>query len=94
MTRVFPGRMTPGLRRPPAPAVRPRASLEDALRVFRFIQPWAAPRLPDDWAECFDAQQRQIRPLPPPPRRYAPLVIPFQRRRNPREVPRHVRSPR
>jgi hypothetical protein len=94
MTRVFPGRTTPGLRRPPAPADRPRASVEEGLRVLRLIQPWAAPRLPDDWAACFDAQQRQIRPLPAPPRRYRPLVIPFQRRSNAREVRRHVRSPR
>ena len=81
MTRVFPGRMTPGLRPAPAPCLRrPRATLAEALRVLRFIRPFAAPRLPDDVLACFDSRQRQIRPIPQlPPRPYPPLVVPFQR---------------
>jgi hypothetical protein len=94
VNRTVPGRTTPGLRRPPAPPVRPRASVDDSLRLLRLLMPWAAPRLPDNWAACFDAQQRQIRPLPQPQPRRPPLSIPFQRSRNLREVPHYDRSPR
>lgn len=91
--------------RPPGgqPVKRPpmRAPLEHALQLLRHLQPYAAPRLPDDWLRCFDQLQRQVRPLPPqaqerrrvrtpiPPG--SPSGIPAQRRPHPSEVMRRAR---
>jgi hypothetical protein len=62
-----PGRITPGLRRPQPPdnpARPPRVPIEQALLVLRHVKPWAARRLPEAELVCFDAEQRQIAPLP------------------------------
>lgn len=60
-----PNRITPGLRKPAGENARaPRQPIDSAIVLLRHLKPWAAPRLPDEDLACFDAKQRQIRPLP------------------------------
>jgi uncharacterized protein YdeI (YjbR/CyaY-like superfamily) len=69
------------------------ADLEHARQdgVAAALWPYAAPRLPDEILACFDAEQRQFRPLPAQAAEYArrrspgPL-IPLPREPAPGEV--------